>query len=72
MHILFPKVIIKKSFKEMKNMVAKEVLRMPNAASFEITLVASKTLLSCHLFNEYHGGEGVLRFSRVKNSIKPC
>lgn len=40
-----PKGNYKMSFKEMKNMVTKEVLHMPNVTSFTITLVASKTLL---------------------------
>jgi len=38
--------------KEVKNMVAKEVLCMPNATSSTMTLVVSKTFLFCHLFNE--------------------
>ncbi len=33
-------------------MVAEEVMRMPNATSFVISLAISKTLLSRHLFNE--------------------
>jgi hypothetical protein len=42
----------KESFEEMKNMVAEEVLHMPNATSFAISLIVSKMFLSCHLFNE--------------------
>lgn len=42
----------KKSFEEVKSMVAKEVLHMPNVTSSAIALVASKTFLFCHLFNE--------------------
>ncbi len=41
----------KKSFEEMKNMVAKEVLRMPNVTSSTIFLAVSKTFLFHHLFN---------------------
>ncbi len=40
----------------MKNMVAKEVLRMANVTSFVIALIVSKTFLSSHLFNE--NGQG--------------
>ncbi len=40
----------KKSFKDMKNVVAKEVLRMPNATSSVISLAMSKTILSCQFF----------------------
>jgi hypothetical protein len=39
-------------FKEMENMVAKEVLCMPNATSSTMTLLMSKTFLFRHLFNE--------------------
>jgi hypothetical protein len=52
MHILSPKENCKESLEEMKNMVIEEVLRTPNATSSTISLVASKTLLSHHLFNE--------------------
>jgi hypothetical protein len=46
------------AFKEMENMVAKEVLCMPNAMSSIMTLVVSKTFLFCHLFNEI--GQGIV------------
>jgi hypothetical protein len=42
----------RESLEEMKSMVAEEVLCMPNATSSTISLAMSKTLLSCHLFNE--------------------
>lgn len=50
----------KESLKEIKNMVVKEVLRMPNVMSFTISLVVGKTFLSPHLFNDY--GEGLIEF----------
>ncbi len=37
-------------------MVAKEVLCMPNATSFTISLVANKRFLYHHLFNDYWEG----------------
>jgi hypothetical protein len=46
----------RESLEEMKNMVAKEVLRMANVTSFVIALIVSKTFLSSHLFNE--NGQG--------------
>jgi hypothetical protein len=42
----------KESVKEMKNMVAKEVLRTPYATSSTIFLAMSKTFLFHHLFDE--------------------
>jgi hypothetical protein len=36
----------------MKNMVAKEVVRMPNVTFFAISLVVSKMFLFHHIFNE--------------------
>jgi hypothetical protein len=35
----------KESFKEMKSMVVEEVVRMPNATSFAISLAVSKMFL---------------------------
>jgi hypothetical protein len=40
----------KNSLEEMKNMVVEEVLCMPNATSFAISLAMNKAFLSCHLF----------------------
>ncbi len=48
----------RESFKEMKNMVVKEVLCTPYAMSSAISLVANKTFLSHHLFNE--DGQGIV------------
>jgi hypothetical protein len=45
-------------FKEMENMVAKEVLHMPNAMSSTMTLVVNKTFMFCFLFNE--NGQGIV------------
>ncbi len=42
----------RKSLKEMKNMVIKDVMRMPNVTSFTISLATNTTFLSSHLFNE--------------------
>lgn len=58
-HLVFKGEYIK-SLEEIKNMIAEEFLRMPNATSFPISLFANKTFLSCHLFNDY--GEGLTKF----------
>jgi hypothetical protein len=50
----------RKSLEDIKNMIVEEVLCMPNATPFAISLVVSKTFLSCHLFNDY--GEGPIEF----------
>lgn len=59
----------RESLEEIKNMVVKEVLHMPNATSFAISLVASKTYLVTISMTM---GTVLLSFLRVKNSIKPC
>jgi hypothetical protein len=60
----------RESFKEVKSMVAKEVLCAPNVTSSTIALVASKTLLFHHLFNE--DGEYFVELLKGEKSIKPC
>jgi hypothetical protein len=48
----------RESFEEMKNMVAKKALRIPNVTSFVIALATNKTFFSPHLFNE--DGQGTI------------
>ncbi len=57
-HLVF-KGEYRESLEEIKNMVPKEVLHMASVTSFAISLVANKTFLSRHLFNNY--GEGPIK-----------
>jgi hypothetical protein len=56
----------RKSFQEMKNMVANEVCCTPIATTSAIVLSTNKTFFSCHLFNE--DGQGLVE---LLNDEKP-
>jgi hypothetical protein len=56
----------KKSLEEMMSMVVEEVLRMPNATSFAISLATSKAFLSCHFFIK--DGEVFMEFLKCEKS----
>jgi len=54
------KRMCRKSFQEMKNMVANEVCRTPIVTFSIIVLFTSKSFIFCHLFNE--DGKGPVEF----------